>query len=218
MAFGIMLGKSLDDTLREHKRSISRSIRELDRERMSLEKQEKDLEKTIKQEASKGRMSSVRIMAKDLVRIRKHCQKFYEMRSHLQAISLRLQTVKSSNSMADSMKDVSKMMVKVNKRLDIPNLQKIMKKFMQESEKLGLTDELMGDTLENAMDDGDALEEEDAVVEKTLAELGVDMSAELMKANPTNLPALKVQQEDADKVPLSTIEKDLDDRLKNLKG
>jgi charged multivesicular body protein 2A len=89
---------------------INKSIRELDRERTSLQNSEKKLITDIKKAAKDGQMVSstlfppfalaltpgpiqktVKIHAKDLVRTRQYVTKFYEMRSQLQAISLRLE-------------------------------------------------------------------------------------------------------------------------------
>lgn len=42
-------------------------------------------------------------MAKDLVRTRRHVTKFYQMKTHLQGVSLKLQTLKSNQAMADAM-------------------------------------------------------------------------------------------------------------------
>ena len=47
-------------------------------------------------------------MAKDLVRTRANIQKFYRMRSQLQAVSLRIQTVKSTAAMANAMAGVTR--------------------------------------------------------------------------------------------------------------
>ncbi len=86
----------------------SPSLRELDRERGKLERQEKKIIADIKKMAKTGQMVSsnrcqgvchpppspqaaVRIMAKDLVRTRAHVRKFYLMRANIQAISLKLQ-------------------------------------------------------------------------------------------------------------------------------
>lgn len=44
-------------------------------------------------------------------------------------------------------------MVKMNEQLDIPGLQKVMMNFMRESEKLGLTEDVMNDAVEDAMGD-----------------------------------------------------------------
>lgn len=43
-------------------------------------------------------------MAKDLVRTRHSITKFYNLRSQLQGVSLRIQTLKSTQSMATAMK------------------------------------------------------------------------------------------------------------------
>ena len=42
-------------------------------------------------------------MAKDLVRTRANIQKFHRMKSQLQAVSLRIQTIKSTAAMANAM-------------------------------------------------------------------------------------------------------------------
>jgi charged multivesicular body protein 2A len=56
--------KPLKDVLRENKRMITRAIRELDREKTGLEREEKRLTMEIKKAAREQQMSSVRIMAK----------------------------------------------------------------------------------------------------------------------------------------------------------
>lgn len=45
----------------------------------------------IKKNAKNGQMGAVKVQAKDLVRTRRYIQKFYQMRTQLQAISLRIQ-------------------------------------------------------------------------------------------------------------------------------
>jgi hypothetical protein len=63
---GNILGKEkpLKEVLRENKRMITRAIRELDREKTALEKEEKRLTMEIKKAAKEQQMTSVRIMAK----------------------------------------------------------------------------------------------------------------------------------------------------------
>lgn len=43
---------------------------------------------------------SVKVMARDLVRTRQYVKKFIMMRANIQAVSLKVQTLKSQNSMA----------------------------------------------------------------------------------------------------------------------
>jgi len=63
---GNILGKEkpLKEVLRENKRMINRAIRELDREKTGLEREEKRLTMEIKKAAKDGQMGAVKIMAK----------------------------------------------------------------------------------------------------------------------------------------------------------
>lgn len=79
------------ERLRKHQRALEKTQRELDRERTKLENQEKKLVQEIKKNAKNGQMGAVKVQAKDLVRTRRYIQKFYQMRTQLQAISLRIQ-------------------------------------------------------------------------------------------------------------------------------
>ena len=56
--------KPLSEVMRENKRMITRAVRELDREKLALEREEKRLTIEIKKAAKEGQMSSVKIMAK----------------------------------------------------------------------------------------------------------------------------------------------------------
>jgi charged multivesicular body protein 2A len=79
------------ERLRKHQRALEKTQRELDRERVKLENQEKKLVQDIKKSAKNGQMGACKIQAKDLVRTRRYIQKFYQMRTQLQAVSLRIQ-------------------------------------------------------------------------------------------------------------------------------
>ncbi len=69
-----------------------------------MERQEKKLVTDIKKMAKSGQMEAVKIMAKDLVRTRNFVKKFILMRANIQAISLKVQTLKSQAAMANAMK------------------------------------------------------------------------------------------------------------------
>ena len=104
---------------------LDKSIRELDRERMNLQSQEKKLISEIKKMAKQNQMGAVKVMAKDLVRTRHSITKFYGLKSQLQGVSLRMQTLKSSQAMADAMRGVTKAMSTMNKQLNLPSLTNI---------------------------------------------------------------------------------------------
>lgn len=76
----------------------------MDKERNALERQEKKLVADIKKMAKSGQMEAVKIMAKDLVRTRNFVKKFILMKANIQAIALKVQTLRSQAAMASAMK------------------------------------------------------------------------------------------------------------------
>lgn len=119
--------------LRENKRMLDKAIRDVDRERMALQNQEKKLVTEIKKLAKQNQMDAVRVLAKSLVRNRHAVTKLYQLKSQLQAVSLRIQvavivthsrlvpmltindqsqqTLKSTQAMADAMRGATKVCI-----------------------------------------------------------------------------------------------------------
>jgi charged multivesicular body protein 2A len=96
------------ERLRQHQRSLAKAQRELDRERSKLEASEKKLIADIKKSAKDGQLNACKVMAKDLVRTRRYVQKFTQMRTQLQAVGLRIQTLRSNQQMADAMRGATR--------------------------------------------------------------------------------------------------------------
>ena len=162
------------ERLRKHQRALEKTQRELDRERTKLENQEKKLVQEIKKNAKNGQMGAVKVQAKDLVRTRRYIQKFYQMRTQLQAISLRIQTVRSNEQMMQSMKGATKLLGSMNKQMNLPALQRIAIEFEKENDIMDQRQEMMDD----AIDDVTGLEDEEEgeeVVNQVLDEIGVDL-------------------------------------------
>merc|ERR1719187_2028894 len=129
--------------------------------------------------AKQGQMDAVKIMAKDLVRTRRYVKKFMLMKANIQAVSLKIQTLKSQNSMAMAMKDVTKAMMNMNKQMKLPEIQKIMQEFEKQSEIMDMKEEMMSDAIDDAMGDDDDEEESDAIVTQVLDELGLQLTDQL---------------------------------------
>ncbi|TMW59967.1 hypothetical protein Poli38472_000009 [Pythium oligandrum] len=174
--------KTLKEQLRENKREINRAIRELDRERMNLQNQEKKLIIEIKKMAKEGQIASVKIMAKDLVRVRQHVTKFYTMRSQLQAVSLRMETAKSAEAMTSALQGTTKALKSMAKTMNLPRLNKIMMEYTKESEKMEMQQEMIGETIDDVMDAEQDEEEEDKIVGQVLDEIGIDLTGAVPEA------------------------------------
>lgn len=183
------------ERLRKHQRSLEKTQRELDRERVKLENQEKKLIQDIKKSAKNGQMGACKIQAKDLVRTRRYIEKFYSMRTQLQAISLRIQvclfriswgvlrqktdaciyqTVRTNEQMMQAMKGATGVLGSMNRNMNLPALQRIAMEFEKENDIMDQRQEMMDD----AIDDVTGLEDEeegDEIVDQVLEEIGVDL-------------------------------------------
>ncbi|XP_055377998.1 charged multivesicular body protein 2a [Condylostylus longicornis] len=168
-----------EEMLRKNQRALNKAMRDLDRERMRMEQQEKKIIADIKKMAKDGQIDAVKIMAKDLVRTRKYIKKFMLMKANVQAVSLKIQTLKSQNSMAMAMKGVSKAMQNMNRQLNLPQIQKILHEFEKQSEIMDMKEEMINEVIDDAMEDEGDEEETDAVVTQVLDELGLQLGDQL---------------------------------------
>ncbi|EFA01563.1 charged multivesicular body protein 2a [Tribolium castaneum] len=222
-----LFGKRLtpEEMLRKNQRALNKAMRDLDREKMKMEQQEKKVINDIKKLAKEGQMDAVKIMARDLVRTRRYVKKFMLMKANIQAVSLKIQTLRSQNAMAQAMKGVTKAMQSMNRQLNLPQIQRILQEFEKQSEIMDMKEEIMNDAIDDAMEDDADEEESDAVVNQVLDELGLQLNDQLSGLPQTggSLPATGQKQPAAAAAAaggnggVSDADADLQARLDNLR-
>lgn len=92
--------------------------------------------------------------------------------------------------MAEAMKGVSKALVKMNQKINLPGLQKVMAEFIKENERAELTQEMIGDTIDDALAEEGSAEEEEKIVNQVFDELGITAAMETPNA-PVNKTEVK---------------------------
>ena len=105
------------------------------------------------------------------------------MRTQLQAISLRIQTVRSNEQMMQSMKGATSLLGSMNRQMNLPALQRIAMEFEKENDIMDQRQEMMDD----AIDDVTGLEDEEEgeeVVKEVLDEIGVDLGQAVCFPHP----------------------------------
>uniref|UniRef100_A0A1I8GF85 Charged multivesicular body protein 2a n=1 Tax=Macrostomum lignano TaxID=282301 RepID=A0A1I8GF85_9PLAT len=181
MALDFIFGrrKTPEEMLRQNQRALNRATRDLDRERTRLEREEQKTIMEIKKLAKQGQMDAVKIMAKDLVRTRNYVKKFILMRANIQAVGLKVQTLRSTNQMAQAMKSVTRTMQRMNKSMNLPQLQQIMAQFEKESEIMEMKEEMMSDAIDDAIGGDEDADESEKIVTQVLDELGIDLAGQM---------------------------------------
>lgn len=108
----------------------------------------------------------------------------------------------------------------MNKRMNLPALQKIMREFEMQNEKMEMTSEMMGDAIDDAFEGEEEEEETQNLVNQVLDEIGISTQNE-MSAVPTTGPPQGIQQS-AQPTPMAegyaeSLDSDLQERLTNLR-
>jgi len=200
--------KTLKEIIREQKRMVTRSIRELEREKAGIKRDEQKLILELKKAAKNNQMKAVQIMAKDLVRIRKHDEKFTGLIANLRAVSLQMTSMSSTVTMTESMKKVTRAMTMMNRTMNMPQLQAVMREFQKQSEILGMKEELFGEAIDSTMNDEEDEEQTEQVVNQVLDEIGITMGQSLV-----DVPGKKLEEK---KVAVDPADKALEERFNNL--
>lgn len=211
--------KSPEEMLRQNQRALNKAIRDLDRERSKMEAQEKKLIADIKKFAKDNQMGPVKVMAKDLVRTRRYVKKFILMKCNIQAVSLKVQTLRSQNSMAVAMKGVTKALMSMNRQMNLPQIQRIMQDFEKQTEIMDMKEEMMSEVIDDALEEEDAEEESEQIVKQVLDELGIQMQEQLSEI-PTVTGPIKANDPQPVKTAATVTEDadaDLQARLENLR-
>ncbi|PSC76701.1 subunit of the ESCRT-III complex [Micractinium conductrix] len=128
-------------------------------------------------------------MAKSLVRNRHAVNKLFQLKSQLQAVSLRIATLKSTHAMGEAMAGATKAMGQMNRRMNLPAVAKIMREFEKQNERMEMTSEMMGDAVDGVFEEGGEEEETDELVGQVLDEIGINLNSSLVSA-----PGQKVAQ------------------------
>ncbi|KAH7947653.1 hypothetical protein HPB52_014890 [Rhipicephalus sanguineus] len=172
--------------MRQQNRELRKTQRDIERDRRELERQEKQLELEIKKAANQGNKQVCTVLAKQLVQLRKQKARTYAASSKVQAIGSQSKLMNANVKLANAMATTAKTMGEVNKQIKPQDIAKTMQDFEKESTKMGMTEELgkcsIEDTLNSILDESGDEEEQDAIVNKVLDEIGIEMTGKLAAA------------------------------------
>lgn len=97
------------------------------------------------------------------------------MKTQLQAVSLRIQTVRSNEQMMQSMKGATSLLGSMNRSMNLPALQRIAMDFERENDIMEQRQEMMDDAIDDVTGLDDDMES-DEIVNQVLDEIGVEMN------------------------------------------
>ena len=137
------------------------------------------------------------------------------MESQLRSLSMQLTSMATQTEITSALKAAASTMGKVNDKMDIKDIQKVMQDFAKTSESMGIkmawyrkryNQHQMGDAMEGVSEDVEGEAEE--TYEQVLGEIGLEM------VEGQAVPSSKIQGKTVVKADVSGLEK----KLKELKG
>ncbi|XP_047003051.1 charged multivesicular body protein 2b [Schistocerca americana] len=167
---------------RENDRALRKVGRDVERERRQLEREEKKLEMEIKKMAREGNNEGCKMLAKQLIQLRKQKNRTYAANSKIQSIGIQNKAMGANVALADAMSKTAKTMGAANQLMKPEQVAADMKAFGQASMKMEMTEEMINDTLDDMLDESGDEEESEQVVNKVLDEIGIEISGKMAQA------------------------------------
>uniref|UniRef100_A0A8C0H8R0 Charged multivesicular body protein 2B n=1 Tax=Chelonoidis abingdonii TaxID=106734 RepID=A0A8C0H8R0_CHEAB len=157
--------------IKEQNRELRGTQRTITRDRAALEKQEKQLELEIKKMAKTGNKEACKVLAKQLVQLRKQKTRTYAVSSKVTSMSTQTKVMNSQMKMAGAMSTTAKTMQSVNKKMDPQKTLQTMQNFQKENMKMEMTEEMINDTLDDIFEGSDEEEESQDIVNQVVKHL-----------------------------------------------
>ncbi|WOH02090.1 hypothetical protein DCAR_0521478 [Daucus carota subsp. sativus] len=147
-----------------------------------IEREEKNVQKAIKEAAKRNDMSSAKSLAKELIRSRRTVNRLHENKAQLNSISMHLgESVAIARTVGHLSKSAEVMKI-VNNLMKAPQLAVTMQEFSKEMTMAGVIEEMVNDSVDSAIDSEDIEEETEEEVEKVLTAIAGETAAQLPQA------------------------------------
>eukprot|EP00128_Syssomonas_multiformis_P001412 Colp12_sorted_trinity150504_noHs@29865 len=161
--------KTPQEQVREWKTKLRSEERALERQILSIDREEKKLQVSIKQAAKKGDQDVCKILAKELVHSRKAKSKLYTSKAQINSVSLQMQNQLATAKISGAIAKSTEVMKAMNKLVKVPEIAAAMQELSKEMMKAGIIEEMVEDALDQ--DDAELEEAADEEVNKVLFEL-----------------------------------------------
>uniref|UniRef100_M8C0J1 Vacuolar protein sorting-associated 24-1-like protein n=1 Tax=Aegilops tauschii TaxID=37682 RepID=M8C0J1_AEGTA len=168
-------------------------------------KEEKKVEKAIRDAAKRGDMGSAKALAKELVQSRKAVNRLYENKAQLNSISMHLGEIvdfvpswllnlfaceyipdsilaSATTRTVGHLSKSTEVMKLVNNLMKAPEIAVTMQEFSKEMTKAGVMEEMVNDAMDSALDDEGMEEEIEEEVDKVLSAIAGETASQLPDA------------------------------------
>uniref|UniRef100_J3LJ43 Uncharacterized protein n=1 Tax=Oryza brachyantha TaxID=4533 RepID=J3LJ43_ORYBR len=144
-----------------------------------VQREEKKVEKAIREAAKRNDIGSAKALAKEVVRSRKAVNRLYENKAQLNSISMHLGEIVATARTVGHLSKSTEVMKLVNNLMKAPEVAATMQEFSREMTKAGVMEEMVNDAVDSALDNEDIEEEIEEEVDKVLSAIAGETASEL---------------------------------------
>lgn len=179
---------------RQSDRTVQRAQRDMQRERLRLEQEERQITAEMKRLGRAGRMAEARMLAKNLVQVRTAKARTFQAGVQVAAIGSQARMAQTEAKMVDIVGRTTGVMRNANGLMD-PNAQmKTMQAFGMESEKYKLNQEMTDEVLDSVLGGEELDDDTDDVLNSVLDEIGLEVGSRV-GSTPQIQPVAVPQQQ-----------------------
>jgi charged multivesicular body protein 3 len=180
----------LKNQFREWNRNIKREMRRIDRDVDGMTRNEKSTAAEIKKLAAKKEINSVKILAKELIRLRKSRDRMILTKTQLNSVSNQLTHQMAVAKLGATFQRSTELMTVMNRLVNVPEITETMSQMSKEMQTLGIIEAVISDGIDEALGDSVETEEQTEIeVKKLLEELAIDTITLMPAAGKGKLPA-----------------------------
>eukprot|EP00930_Biecheleria_cincta_P099793 TRINITY_DN91409_c0_g1_i1.p1 TRINITY_DN91409_c0_g1~~TRINITY_DN91409_c0_g1_i1.p1 ORF type:complete len:286 (+),score=84.11 TRINITY_DN91409_c0_g1_i1:50-907(+) len=160
---------------KEWQYELAREAKHLDKEIVKLQKNEQKLQAKIREQAEKGNVDSVQMLARTVVQSRRAVQRLEKTKMSMEAVKLQLTTSMASVGTANSIKLSAEIMKKMNGIARIPEVSQNMEEMRKQMAMCADAEDSIEDALRLPGEESEA----DTEVQRILEEMALDQMGPL---------------------------------------
>ncbi|XP_018307325.1 charged multivesicular body protein 3 [Mycetomoellerius zeteki] len=169
--FGKSQEKNPKEMVQEWTHKLRKEGYQLDRQVRAIQREEDKVKRSLKEAAKKGDKDVCKILAKEIIRARKACNKIYTSKAHLNSVSLQMKNQLATIRVAGSVSKSTEVMQAMQSLVRVPEVAATMREMSKEMMKAGIIEEMLDETMDSIEDSEDMEDEADEEVDKILWEV-----------------------------------------------
>jgi len=132
----------------------------------AIHREEEKIKRSLKEAAKKGDKDVCKILAKEVIRARKACNKIYSSKAQLYSVSLQMKDQVAVLRVAGSLQKSTEVMQAMQSLIKVPEVAATMREMSKEMMKAGIIEEMLDETMDSIEDSEDMEDEADEEVDK----------------------------------------------------